>query len=191
MGNMGVYRLDEIYDCNCPAFFKLLRHCLSINRSTSSTLFIFLSPQLLMNQQNTLDVLAMCAQERTLCLIEMDEAHIYVQHGISFRDDIRALCINFFRRVFGNQPANQRPQLIVLSTTFILSYLCMLSGLLTVNVTIDDCVLRGSPIDFRQRKIEMKLEVCSNKGQFVSKDLLMVTDFLQLTMTAALLSSAT
>jgi hypothetical protein len=105
-GNMGVYHLDEIYDCNCSAFFKLLCRCLSINRSTSSMLFIFLSPQFLINHQNTFNVFVMCAQERTLCLIAMDEAHIHVQHGTSLHDEIRALPVDFFRRVFGNQPAN-------------------------------------------------------------------------------------
>ncbi len=94
--------------------------------------------------------------------------------------DICSLCIKFFRQVFGNQPANWCPWLIVLSATFPLSYLCILSSLLTVNFTIGDCVLRGSPIDFRQCKIEMKLELCSNKGQFVLKGLSMVTEFLQL-----------
>jgi hypothetical protein len=106
-GNMGVYHLDEIYDCNCPAFFKLLHHCSSINRSTSSTLFIFLTLQFLMNRQNALDVSVTCAQERTLCLIAMDEAHIQVQHGTSFRNDICALALNFLGGYLAiNQPIN-------------------------------------------------------------------------------------
>jgi hypothetical protein len=147
---------------------------------TSFTLFIFLLPQFLINHQNALDVFVTRAQERTLCLIAMDEAHIHIQHETAFHDDICALCVDFFRRVFGNQPTNQRPRLIVLSATFSSSYLHILSSLLTANSTIGDCVLRGLPIDFCQCKIDMKLEVCSNKGQFVSKGLLMVTDFLQL-----------
>jgi superfamily II DNA helicase RecQ len=81
-------------------------------------MFIFLSPQFLMNHQNAPHIFVTCMQEGTLCLIAMDEAHIHVQHGTSFRDDIRALQVDFFRRVFGSQPANQRLQLIVLSTTF-------------------------------------------------------------------------
>jgi hypothetical protein len=77
-GNVGVYHLDELYNCNCPGYFKLLCCCLSINRSTSSTMFIFLSPKFLMNHQNALDAFVTCVQERTLCLIAMDKAHIHV-----------------------------------------------------------------------------------------------------------------
>jgi hypothetical protein len=143
-------------------------------------LIIFLSPQFLMNHQNALDIFVTCAQEHTLCLIAMDEAHIHVQHGTSFRDNIHALRVEFFRQVFGNQPVNRRLLSIVLSATFPSSYLRFLSSLLTVNLTIGDCVLMGSPIDFRQCKIEMKFELCSNKGHFVSKGLSMVTDFLQI-----------
>ncbi len=109
---------------------------------------MFLSTQFLINHCNALDVFVTCAQERTLCLIAMDEAHIHVQHGTSFRDDIRALRAEFFSRVFANQPADRRPRLIALSATFPSSYLWLLSTLLTVDFTINNCVLRGSPRKF-------------------------------------------
>jgi hypothetical protein len=57
-------------------------------------------------------------------------------------------------------------------------YLHLLSNLLTVDFTIDKCVLRGSEQEFSQREIKMKLEVCGQKSVFVSKGLLMVTEFL-------------
>ena len=41
-GNVGVYHLDELYNCNCLVFKRLLQRCLSIDRSTTSTLFLFL-----------------------------------------------------------------------------------------------------------------------------------------------------
>ncbi len=109
----------------------------------------------------------------------MDEAHIHVQHGTSFYNDIHALHVDFFMRVFGNQSADWRPWLIALSATFSTSYICILSSLLTVDFTIGNCILRGLPIKFHQHKLEMKLELCSSKAQFVLKGLLMVTDFLQ------------
>jgi hypothetical protein len=40
-GNIGVYHLDELYDSNRPAFDRLLRRCSTIERNTTSTLFIF------------------------------------------------------------------------------------------------------------------------------------------------------
>ena len=68
----------------------------------------------------------------------MDEAHIHIQHGTSFRNDIRALWVEFFSRLLGNQPADQRPHLIALLATFPTAYLWLLSNLLTVDFTINN-----------------------------------------------------
>jgi hypothetical protein len=46
-------------------------------------------------------------------------------------------------------------------------------------MSIGDCVLRGSPEDFRQREITMKMDICSKKAQFVSKGLVFVAEFHQ------------
>ena len=75
-GNVGVYHLDELYDANRSAFDSLLRRCLTIKCKTTSTLFIFLSPQFLVHHRNTLDIFLICARERTLRLIAIDEAHM-------------------------------------------------------------------------------------------------------------------
>jgi superfamily II DNA helicase RecQ len=149
-----------------------------MKRNTTSTLFMFLSQQFLVHHRNTLDIFV-CARERTLRLIAIDEAHIHVQHGTSFRADIRALRAEFFTQVYGNQPSVQRPRLIALSATFPASYLRLLSNLLTVDATPANCVLRGSPQDFCQREIDMKLEICTKKAIFVSKGLAIVTSFLE------------
>ena len=139
----------------------------------------FLSLQFLVHHRNTLDIFLTCARERTLCLIAMDKAHIHVQHGTSFRDNIHALRAEFFTQVYGNQLSVRRPRLIALSAMFPTSYLWLLSNLLTVNLTPDNCILRGSPQEFFQREIVMKLEMCAKKAIFVSKGLTMVTNFLE------------
>ena len=94
-GNVGVYHLDELYNCNRQLYHSLLSGCSLLGRDTSSTFFILLSPQFLflINHRDALDVFFLCAHERTLTLrvIAMDEAHIHVQHRTSFREDIRAL----------------------------------------------------------------------------------------------------
>jgi hypothetical protein len=43
-GNIGVYHLDKIFDCNRSAYQKILHRCSEIKQSMSSTLFVFLSP---------------------------------------------------------------------------------------------------------------------------------------------------
>jgi superfamily II DNA helicase RecQ len=116
-GNVGVYHLDELYDCNRHLYHSLLRGCTSLGRETSSTLFIFLSPQFLINHRDALDVFVACAHDRTLRVIAMDEAHIHVQHGTSIREDIWALRIEFFKKIFGNQPKDLHPRLIALTAT--------------------------------------------------------------------------
>jgi len=135
--NVGVYHLDEMYDCDHQLYSSFLLSCSSMRRDTSSTFFVFLSP--LINHRNALAVFVACAHDRTLRAIAMDEAHIQVQHGTSFREKIRALRIEFFKKIFGNQPRDLRLRMIAL----------------TVNMSIGDCVLRGSPEDFRQREITM------------------------------------
>ena len=97
-GNVGVYHLDEMIDSERHLFALLLRSCSSMRRDTSSTFFVFLSPKFLTNHCNALEVFLACTKARTLHVIAMDKAHIQVQHGTSFRDDIGALRANFFER---------------------------------------------------------------------------------------------
>ncbi len=48
-GNVGVYHLDKLFECYPLVYHQLLHWCLSIEGCTSIILFIFLSPQFLMN----------------------------------------------------------------------------------------------------------------------------------------------
>ncbi len=48
-GNAVTYHLDELYDANCRAFESLIRRCSTMKRNTTSTLFMFLSPQFLVH----------------------------------------------------------------------------------------------------------------------------------------------
>jgi len=98
-GNVGMYHLDELYNCNRQLYHSLLSSCALLSRDTSSTFFIFLSPQFLINHRDALNVFVSCAHKRMLRINTMDEAHIHVQHGTSFHEDIRALRIEFFRKV--------------------------------------------------------------------------------------------
>ena len=116
-GNVGAYHLDELYDSNCSAFTRLMRQCSSIEQSPTSMLFLFLSPQFFINHRDAFNIFVTCAQERTLRVIAVNEACVHVQHGTSFCDDICALRVEFFRRIYGNQPSDRRLRLIALSAT--------------------------------------------------------------------------
>ncbi len=75
-GNVGVYHLDELYDSNRQAFDRLLQRCLTIKCNTTSTLFIFLSPQFLVHHRNTLDIFVTCAQERVVGRLESYRTYV-------------------------------------------------------------------------------------------------------------------
>ncbi len=175
-GNIGIYHLENIFHCNCSAYQKLFHRCSTIEQSTSSRFFVILLPQFLINHPNVLGVFITCAQEYVLRLITMDKVHIHVQHWLSFCEEIQGLCVEFFRHIYGNQLRNQSPRLIALTATFPTSYLWLLSSLLTVDSCICNLFLGGQ---FCQWEIDIMLEVCSKKAQFVSKGLLPVADFLQ------------
>jgi hypothetical protein len=178
-GNVGVYHLDKIFHCNCSANHKLVHPCSMIKQSMSSTLFVFLLPQFLINHPDKLSIFVTCAHECTLRLIAMEEVHIHMQHGLSFHEEICALCVKFFRRIHGNQPRDQSPRLIAPLATFPTSYLWLLLSLLTVDLCISNCILRRTVVEFCQQEFDIKLELCSKKAQFVLKGLSLVADFLQ------------
>jgi hypothetical protein len=103
-----------------------------------------------MNHPNALGVFVTCVHKHTPWLITMDEVHIHVQHGLLLRDEICALCIKFFRHIYGNQLHDLGPRLIALTVMFPRSYIQILSSLLTVHLSIPDCILRGTSLNFQQ-----------------------------------------
>jgi hypothetical protein len=145
------------------------------------TVFIFLSPQFIINhpEARDRDVFIKCPHHATLCVVALDEAHIHVQHGRLCRSTIRALQALFFATIFGNQLHLMRPRLIVLTATMPTSYLLILSHLLTINSFSGDLLVHGTQNNFRQCEIEMRNFICSNKGQYVLKGSTFVSAFLQ------------
>ena len=89
-GAVTVQHLGELYNGNKKVYHELLKRCRSLQRSTTMTVFIFLSPQFLINHPDAHDVFIACSHRATLCVVAIDKAHIHVQHGTSFRGEIRA-----------------------------------------------------------------------------------------------------
>jgi hypothetical protein len=94
-----------------------------------------------------------CSHRTTLLVVALDEAHIHVQHGTSFRSKICELQVLYFAKIFENQPRMKRPRLIVMTATFPTLYLPPLCQLLTIPLLTADFILRGSEIEFQQREI--------------------------------------
>ncbi len=142
-------------------------------------MFIFLSPQFLVNHSDAREIFIECSHRITLRVIALNEVHIHVQHRTSFHSEMCALKAIFFSKIFGNQLAMEQPQLIALTATMHDSYLPLLSHLLTINSFTGNAPICGSLNKFAQHKIEMQSYITSSKGQYVLKGLLIVPKFLQ------------
>ncbi len=108
-GAVALQHLHERFNANKRVYYDLLERCRGLLRSTITTVFIFLSPQFLINHPEACDVFIECSHRTTLGVIALDEAHIHVQHGTSFRSEIRALQVLFFAKIFREQSSMMRP----------------------------------------------------------------------------------
>ena len=68
------------------------------------------------------DMLVDQAKNRVLRLVVVDEVHLHVQQGMSFRGELRMLNDIFFRKVFGPTPTNLTPKAILATGTMISEY---------------------------------------------------------------------
>ncbi len=178
-GAVAIQHLDKLLDANKRVYYDLLEQCCGLLWSTTTTVFIFLSPQFLINHPEARDVFIKCSHHTTLCVIALNEAHIHVQHGMSFRSKIWALQVLFFAKIFCEQLPMMRLRLIVLTATMPTSHLLHLCRLLTVSLFHGESIVSGSLTEFEQREIEMQYYICSAKGLYVSKGLTLVSEFLR------------
>ena len=93
----------------------------------------------------------------------IDEVHMHVQHGDSFREDVRVLAYLFFHAAF--HPADTESTILFLALTATLpqTYLASLSRLTTLRFP-PQSVIRGSLEDFMQRKINLTQICCTKKA---------------------------
>jgi superfamily II DNA helicase RecQ len=118
-GSVRAYHLDEIYDNNRDIYNAVLQRCIDLPPSTPSTVFVFLSPQHICRSSNACNTFIACAAKGTLRTVVMDEIHLHVAHGLSFREECRQLKDNFFIPVFRPRDKNQlKPRLLCLTATF-------------------------------------------------------------------------
>jgi superfamily II DNA helicase RecQ len=66
-GAVAVQHLDELFDANKRVYCDLLERCRGLLQSTTTIVFIFLSPQFLINHPEARDVFIKCSHCNTLC----------------------------------------------------------------------------------------------------------------------------
>ena len=99
-GAVTVQHLDELIDANKQVYFDLLERCRGLHGPTTTTVFIFMSQHFLIHHLKARKVFINCSHRTTLRVIALDEVHIHVQLGTSFRSEIRALQVLFFSKIF-------------------------------------------------------------------------------------------
>ena len=88
-GSVEAHYLSEIRP---PSLRQTIIPCMEeIEYRTSSTMFLFSSPQYLATNGIVIDDILRCRARQTFRLLAIDKAHLYAMHGRSFRDAMRIL----------------------------------------------------------------------------------------------------
>jgi hypothetical protein len=94
------YHLDEVFEHSKATYNEIMLRCSTLPPSTSSTIFLFMSPQHLSSSNAGLQTLLKSSEKGTLRQVVLDEVHLHIEHGLSFREEIRKLNDLFFIPVF-------------------------------------------------------------------------------------------
>ena len=107
-----------------------------IKYNSSSTMFIFTSPQQLVEHPFILDAILRCHARQTLRLVTIDEAHLYAMHGRSFRVAMRVLQRILFEVIF--KEGVWHPLLLAMTATMTTPLLESFSTLTNVDWNAED-----------------------------------------------------
>ena len=160
-GSVSAYHLDDI-----PSDLLLeliIPAMLTIGYDSTSTMFLFTSPQKLATTPHLLKALFQCHQRQTLRLV--DEAHLYAQHRQSFRELLRVLTRVFFAAVF--QVGQLHPLFLAMTATMTLDLLPSFSDLTCVDWSLPEHQLWSDWFDFQQRYIDLNFEVVDHMGGLI------------------------
>ena len=173
-GTVEAHHIDEVWKESKAKYFKLLNRMRGLPINTSSTIFVFSSPQFIVNHNDFRRVLIDAARARVLRAIFVDECHLYVQQGVSFREEIRVLTFVFWGVIFHKRNEGSHPKVVFMTGTMYKSYVPMLSTLTTIGLP-DDSIHWGGTKDFAQHNIHMQYINSKHHVRHLDK----VVDFLR------------
>ena len=115
-GSIEAHHLDNFATKDRKQFVK---HICNMTVRTTSSVFVFSSPQFLADNKDVLHALLKCNRKHTLRAVAINEADLLARHGSSFRSEIRLLGDQFFDQIFGGAPTDviRRPFMLALSAT--------------------------------------------------------------------------
>ncbi len=176
-GTIQAFNLDELYKNARGKYGELLSLVRGMTMITTSTNFVFLSPHFLVNHSDARNMFIGACASGVVSVVVVDEVHLFVQQGLTFRNEILDLRDIFFRPVFHPSGGARVPYALGMSGTVPWGYDVDVSSIMTVKFTKDNTV-RSSADEFAQREIHMRVRIC-NPGDYVKLGLGDVVDFLR------------
>ncbi len=135
--------------------------------------FIFSSPEALLRPQ-WLSLFTSLRDKLILKLITIDEVHLFVIYGLTFRFDFLKLKKNFFEKVlYSSSPTDRtmKVPLLVMTATFNLKLQLLLQKMIGINFENKDTIWSG-PESFARRNIDINCSFTSYKMKVVKDTLL-------------------
>mmetsp|Transcript_10303 Transcript_10303/g.15594 ORF Transcript_10303/g.15594 Transcript_10303/m.15594 type:complete len:602 (+) Transcript_10303:55-1860(+) len=159
-GSVETHHCDELpTDDGGIALQKIVTRVKELDDTTTSTIFLFASPQFLCNKANKplLDELLSAHKRKILRVVAVDEAHLHVQHS-SFRVEILMLRDLFFKKVFNKDDPRSHPVFFAMTATMPKQYIPRLVALTNVQLSRDN-IFRGNQKHFSQHNIQFGFKV--------------------------------
>ena len=154
-GLVSAINLDEIANSTAVKK-KVIKWIQQTKKNSTATKFFFISPQYLVKHADVRNTLLKCARNGVLRSITIDEAHLWAQHGTSFRYEIRHLQKTFFQPIYSGN--GEGPLFLATSATVSLSTVASISNLTAVGFPHPNRVV-ASAEDFGQHYITMQHKV--------------------------------
>lgn len=160
-GNIQVHNLDDLAGTTPEYRRNFVAMLNAMLADTDTTTFVFASPQFLAKYDHIRRVLVEdCKRRGTLRSVTIDEAHLFAQHGSSFRPEIRHVAEHVIKPIRRRTDTDRsRPFYVLLSATMSLSDMTALSNMTNVGFDKEEFIIRGTPRDFLQETITMTHKV--------------------------------
>jgi superfamily II DNA helicase RecQ len=112
-GPVHAYHIDEL---QCPRAKKLLSdQLISLLFDADVTVFLFSSPQAIVNNQIWRPIIDSLITKRLLSMLCIDEVHLFVHYGLTFRQEFALLQLALFKKL--RVKASSSAQLACFHTT--------------------------------------------------------------------------
>jgi superfamily II DNA helicase RecQ len=172
-GPVSSHNLDKHASLSSAYQTRLLEYLFVIPADTTQTIYVVISPHVLVTHGNVCRALPRCARFGTLRSIVLDEAHLSTKQAASFRPKLRMIGATFLQPLYQNTSPNKRPFLVCTTATNSTNNHSRLKRLTRTSFPPKHCCWSPKS-DFAQRSIKMMVKV----GSVYSKDTTLVISHL-------------